>query len=113
MRAGALAGALLLCGLFAGAGLGYVAQRNRNEAFGRQLQHKQARLQELRMQDQYLERQLADLRSHRMLEKRVQDLNLGLVMPEPRQILRLWEPPAANGHEPGLPPGLAATRPPP
>lgn len=106
---GALLGALLLCGFFAGVGLGYVAQRNRNEAFSRQIQRKQARLEELRVQSQYLERQLADLRSHRMLEARVQELNLGLVMPEPWQILRLLEPPVASGWEPGPSPRIAAT----
>jgi len=91
VRCGAFLTTALLCSLFVGAGLGYVWHRNRNEQLRGQIEQKRARLESLRMQNQAMERQVEDLRSHRALERRVQDLGLGLVMPVPEQILRLTE----------------------
>jgi cell division protein FtsB len=103
VRLGSLGPILCLCILAAFAGGGHTWHKQRNEQFSRQIQAKQTRLEELRMQDRYLERQLADLRSYRTLARRVQELNLGLVMPRPEQILRLQETPAGLGR-----PALAA-----
>jgi len=89
-------GTLLLCGFFAGAGIGYVWHRNRNQDFEHQIRRKRAQLEDLRMQNSYFARQLEDLRSYRFLETRVKELNLGLTLPQPEQILHLPEPSRAT-----------------
>jgi cell division protein FtsB len=87
---------ILLSGFFSVAGLGYVWHRNRNEQIRAVLRQKHVKLEELRAQNKYLERHLEDLRSFRSLESRARELNLGLVMPLPEQILRLPDWPAGS-----------------
>ena len=106
VRFGAFLATAVLCSLFVGAGLGYVWHRNRNEQLGRQIEQKRGRLESLRMQNQAMERQVEELRSHRALERRVQDLGLGLVMPVPEQILRLTD--RASSPAPLAPPSPRA-----
>lgn len=97
IRLGSLVAAILVFGFFCAAGIGYVWHRNRNEQIGRQIQDQAAHLEQLRMQNQYLDRQLEELRSPRALEAAVRRFNLGLVMPQPEQILRITEePPGAS-----------------
>jgi len=98
---------LVLAFIFAsGAGLGYIWHRNRNAQLSRQVAQKRAELEAWRLQNQTLERQLEVLRSHPYLLRRVQELNLGLVLPQPEQILRLpanprtSPPPLPGGTEP-------------
>jgi cell division protein FtsB len=108
VRFGPLFG-LVLAFLFAsGAGLGYVWHRNRNAQLSRQVAQKRAELEAWRLQNQTLERQMEVLRSHPYLLRRVQELNLGLVMPQPEQILRLPANPTAAPLPP--PAGLAPAR---
>lgn len=89
MRLGPLLIALGLCGCFCGAGMGYVWHRNRNEQLARLILRQTARLEQLRAANQIFERQLDELRSPRALEAAVHRWNLGLVMPQPEQILRI------------------------
>lgn len=100
VRFGPLVTALLVSACFCAAGVGYVWHRNRNEQLSRLIRDRSVRLEELRAQNRYLDRQLEDLRSHRSLEARVRELNLGLVMPRPEQILRLPEPRGTAPAEP-------------
>jgi len=96
IRFGPLFG-LVLAFLFAsGAGLGYVWHRNRNAELSRQVTQKRAELEACRLENQALDRQLEALRSHPYLARRAQELNLGLVMPQPEQILRLPALPVAG-----------------
>ncbi len=111
MRFGAFLTAAVLCSLFVGAGLGYVWHRNRNEQLRSQIEQKRSRLESLRMQNQAMERQVEELRSHRVLERRVQELGLGLVMPVPEQILRLTERAPTPAHLPAPVVRVAPERP--
>lgn len=95
VRFGAFLTTAVLCSLFVGAGLGYVWHRNRNEQLRTLIENKRTRLESLRMQNQALDRQVEELRTHRALERRAQDLGLGLVMPMPEQILRITERPSS------------------
>jgi cell division protein FtsB len=101
VRFGPLLGLVLAFIFASGAGLGNIWHRNRNQQLGRQVAQKRAELEAWRLQNQTLERQLEVLRSHPYLARRAQELDLGLVMPQPEQILRLPANPAA-----GLPPAL-------
>jgi cell division protein FtsB len=71
------------------ASIGYVWHRNRNEQLGRLLRQRAAALETLRLQNQSLDRQLEELRSPRALEAAIQRWRLGLVVPQPDQVLRL------------------------
>ena len=71
--------------------MGYVWHRNRNAQLSRQIRDVTARLEQLRAANLILDRQLDELRSPRALEAAVSRWKLGLVMPQPEQILRIPE----------------------
>ncbi len=106
LRLGTLVLAMGLCVFFSGAGVGYVWHRNRNDRITAHIREERVRLQELRSQNEYADRQLESLRSFRVLEQAVERWNLGLVMPQPDQILRITE--TAHGAVPG--PAPASSR---
>ena len=92
VRFGPAIKALLLCALVGGSGLGYVWQKNQIHQLGQQIKERENQLAVLKVQNRDLYGQLADLRSPRMLQQRVRELNLGLVPINPRQVWRLELP---------------------
>lgn len=90
--------ALLLCLFIGGSGVGYVWQQNQLLELGRQKVDKEKRLNTLRVQNGQLARHLAELQSPKALEARVRELNLGLTMAQPTQVVRL--PDAGPGQAP-------------
>jgi len=86
--------AVLLCLLIGGSGVGYVWQKDQIARLGRQIKTREQQLSRLEEQNDKLRRQLATLRSPRVLEMRIKELNLGLVPPEPAQVWHLTEPDA-------------------
>jgi uncharacterized protein HemX len=89
LRFGPLVLAVLLCGAFATAGIGYVWHRNRNERLAGDNHQRRQQLDELRRHNQALERTLARETTPLALERRARAL--GLVMPQPEQVLRIDE----------------------
>jgi uncharacterized protein HemX len=85
--------ALLLCLLIAGAGVGYVWQKEQIDCLSRQIDERGVRLARLADENQNRKRLLADLRSLSCVEARIKELNLGLAQPSPTQIWHLVEPP--------------------
>jgi cell division protein FtsB len=92
IRFGPTLKALLLCLLIGGAGVGYVWQKDQIYQLGRQIKQREVRLRELGDQNEKLKKQLSTMRSPRLLEMRIRELNLGLVQPEQAQIWQLPEP---------------------
>ena len=84
--------AFLLCLLIGGSGVGYVWQKDQISQLGRQIKKRELRLGELVDQSEKLRKQLGTMRSPRDLERRIQELGLGLVPPQQTQVLRLNEP---------------------
>ncbi len=84
--------AFLLCLLIGGSGVGYVWQKDQISQLGRQIKKRELRLADLVYQSERLRKQLGMMRSPRELERRIQDLGLGLVPPQQTQVLRLSEP---------------------
>src|SRR5579883_39787 len=82
----------LICLAIGGSGIGYVWQKNQIYDLGQQMRRREARVQELREQNDKLRKQLATLLSPRFLDQRAKELKLGLVPPQPSQVLRLAEP---------------------
>ena len=88
--------AFLLCLLIGGSGVGYVWQKDQIARLGRQIKSREQRLARLEEQNEKLRKQLATMRSPRVLEMRIKELNLGLVPPQPAQVWRLSEPNAES-----------------
>ena len=104
--------AMLLCVLIAGSAIGYVWEKSEINRLGRQIRQGEARLKQMRVDNKRLGDQLGSLCSPPMLDRRVRELNLGLVPAQPAQIWRLPEPLAAPvnstrqlaGRQAGAPP---------
>lgn len=89
IRFGPALKALILCLLIGGASLGYVWQKSQIDQLGRQRVAREIKLAELRDQNKKLRDQLAELQSPARLQQKVQDLNLGLVVPSVRDVWRV------------------------
>lgn len=94
--------ALVICMALGGMALGYVWQKSQINRLSQQLKQRELRLLELRETNEKLRKQVAIQQSPPLIDRRVRELNLGLVPPAPGQILRLYEP------EPEPPPVTAA-----
>jgi len=88
--------AVLLCTLLGGSCVGYVVQKNKIFELGQQIGVRQARLERLRKENQVLAERLAVMRLPQRLAERVHEMNLGLVPPQPSQILWITEPPPSE-----------------
>jgi hypothetical protein len=82
----------LLCLLIGGSGVGYVWQKDQISQLGQQIKKRELRLVEMDNYNERLRKQLAEMRSPRFLERRIQELGLGLLPPQPVQVWRLAEP---------------------
>lgn len=97
VRFGPAIKALLLCLFVAGAGIGYVWQKSQINSLGKEIKDREIKLAELKRQNKLRTDQLAQMRSPRVIDARVKELNLGLVPPQPEQVVRLVELPVDAG----------------
>jgi hypothetical protein len=86
--------AALICLLLGGSAIGYVYQKNQIFDLGRQIQKSEQRLKVVRDNNAKLQKGLLTMQSATQLEKRVRELNLGLVQPAQSQIVTIVEVPA-------------------
>ena len=84
--------ALLLCGLIALSGVGYVWQKSRIDELSKQIKERELKLSGLRTSNDTLRKQLATMQSPQSLMARINELKLGLVPATPKQVWRLIEP---------------------
>ena len=92
IRFGPALKAFLLCLLIGGSGVGYVWQKDQISQLGRQIKQRELRLAESGDESEKLRKQLGTMRSPGFLERRIQELGLGLVPPQQTQVWRLSEP---------------------
>ena len=92
IRFGPALKAFLLCLLIGGSGVGYVWQKDQISQLGQQITRRERQVAVLADQSEKLRRQLGTMRSPGYLQRRIQELGLGLVPPQPAQVLRLSEP---------------------
>jgi len=88
--------------IFGAAAVGFLWQKNQITELGRQIKKNEIQLAEVRRQNRIRRDQIDHLRSPAVLEQRVKDLRLGLLPPQPGQIITLVEsvppsPPASQG----------------
>ncbi len=93
VRFGAAITAFVLCMVIGGAGLGFVWQKDQIHDLGLRIRKLEQKIDQARLDNKRAADHLAYLCSPRNLESRVKELNLGLVQPEPSQVLRLWDVP--------------------
>lgn len=84
--------ALVLCGFIGAAAVGYVWQKEQNLNVYDRISERESELKQLRDEHRSLIKERDRLLSPSELESRVEELNLGLRMPEVDQILQLEEP---------------------
>jgi hypothetical protein len=72
--------------------VGYVWQKDQISQLGQQIKKRELRLADLKNQSEKLRKQLAMMRSPPFLERRIQELGLGLGPPQQTQVWRLVEP---------------------
>ena len=92
VRFGPALRAFVLCMLIGSSGVGYVWQKSQIDNLAKQIKQREQRLDELKLSNEKLRKQLAMLQSPPQLERRVRELNLGLVPAAPMQVMRLVEP---------------------
>jgi len=92
IRFGPALKAFLLCLVIGGSGVGYVWQKDQISQLGQQFKKRELHLAALADQNEKLRKQLGTLRSPPHLQRRIQELGLGLVPPQPAQVWRLAEP---------------------
>lgn len=80
-----------LCLFVGAASVGYLFQKNQLEKLGHEIFDKELRLKQLKQENVDDQEILARMQTHRYIDKRVQQLGLGLVEPREEQILRLEE----------------------
>lgn len=88
--------AVLLCSLIGGFCVGYVLQKNKIFELGQQIGQRQQKLERLRKDNQLLADRLAAMQLPQRLAERVVQLKLGLVPPQPGQVIWITEPPPAQ-----------------
>jgi len=84
--------AFLLCVLIGGSAIGYVWQKSQIAELSKEIKKREIRLQDIQDNNEKLRKRLATLQSPPQIERRVREVNLGLVPASPRQKLVLWEP---------------------
>jgi cell division protein FtsB len=92
LRFGPALKAFALIAVIGSASVGYVWQKGQIEMLGRQIKEREMRLAELRDQNKKLRDNLAMMKSPAMLEQRMIKLNLGMVMPQAKDVWRVAEP---------------------
>ncbi len=97
LRFGPALKALSLCLFLGGSGVGYVWQKEQINVLGDRIRRSEIRYERLRRQNDQLVRVLASLQSHAEIEKQIKKLDLGLIAPQPDQIVKLTD--ALSGTE--------------
>ena len=92
LRFGPALKAFALIAVIGGASVGYVWQKGQIDLLGRQIKEREMKVAELRDQNKKLRDNLAMLKSPAMLEARMNKLNLGMVMPQAKDVWRVAEP---------------------
>ncbi len=92
LRFGPALKAFALIAVIGGASVGYVWQKGQIDLLGRQMKERETRLAELRDQNKKLRDNLAMMKSPAMLDQRMKKLNLGMVMPQAKDVWRVAEP---------------------
>ena len=91
VRFGPALKAVFICLVTCSLGLGYVWQKQQINTLGKQMKKNEINLEELRRENKRRGDRLSFLMSPQQLDARLQQLNLNLVVPLPKQIVVLTE----------------------
>ena len=85
---------ILFCLVTCGMGLGYVWQKHQITHLGRQIKKMEKLFSRAKHENKLDSNALSQLRSPQLLDQRARQLQLGLMMPRPEQIVVLIEQPS-------------------
>ena len=83
--------AFAICLFLGSSGVGYVWQKEQINVLAEQIRQAEIRYEKLRRQNDRFARALAMLQSPNELEARIKKNEMGMVAPQPDQIIRLYE----------------------
>lgn len=92
IRFGPVLKAFGLIALIGSASVGYVWQKGQIDQLGKQIKEREIRLAELRDQNKKLRDNLAMMRSPAMIQKRLSDMKISMVMPPAKDVWSVAEP---------------------
>ena len=92
IRFGPALKAFVLCLVIGGSGVGYVWQKDQIAQLGRQRRERETLLDKLERENDKARKRLGEMRAPQYMERRIQELRLGLVPTQPAQVWRLPEP---------------------
>ena len=85
--------AVVLCALIGGSCVGFVLQKNKIFELGQQIGERQRKLERIKLANKELSDRLAAMQMPQRLAERVKELKLGLVPPQPTQVVWIVEGP--------------------
>jgi hypothetical protein len=88
--------ALIICLLLGASSVGYVLQKNKIFELGARMGEQRKRLKQLQWENTLRAAQLKELQTPAQLERRIREHNLGLVLPQPNQVIWIQEPVLAS-----------------
>lgn len=88
--------ALIICLLLGASSVGYVLQKNKIFELGSKMGERKKRLKELQWENTLRAAQLKELQTPAQLERRIREHRLGLVLPQPNQVIWIREPTLAR-----------------
>lgn len=89
MKPASVITSIVICAAACLAGIGYVWVKTQVWGLGRDIKKLEVRLEELKRNNDVLQRNYAGMCSHERLRERVRELQLGLAAPLPSQIVRM------------------------
>ena len=84
--------ALIICLLLGASSVGYVLQKNKIFELGAKIGERKKRLKQLQWENTLRAAQLKELQTPAQLDRRIREHNLGLVLPQPDQVIWISEP---------------------
>lgn len=94
---GAALKTLFVCCFVTASGLGYIWQKSEIYKLGQRQKQSEARLEQARRRLETRAREYAEMSSPRELDSRVKKMNMGLILPQPNQIVRMMDEPKDLG----------------
>jgi hypothetical protein len=102
VRFGPIAKVLSACLLIGGVGIGYVQQQTQLHILAKQRRDRETRLERLRHENERRLKDVDALQTPAKIEERIKQMNLGLIQPQPDQIVHIAERTLVPRSSPGF-----------
>lgn len=83
-------------------GIGYLKQKEHTERIGEDIKQLETSLETLKLKNRLRESRIEQLKSPQRLEQKVKEMELGLRLPEEKQVMRLGDPTQPDLNKKGM-----------